>query len=544
MMYQLCVIIQYAAILVMLVGLIYLLGQWPSRIQMLMLFIELSVLVYSIGYLFEITAKSMEGALFATKLGYLGKVYIPPLAFFFVLHYCGFKVSRLFGIISAVLHTVVLFLVLTCEYHDIFYTDISFTDEGVFPHLVHMHGPGYVLHMALVLAYSLATLILCTYRYWKAIEEEKKKVLYLMFIVLCPAFGLVLYLSGFTRGYDAVAVCYVISGIVLLVSISRHNFLDTVNLAKDYVIDNLSDGLVVCGNQGQFVYANMPAQRLFPGLLGDDKEEAVNDIRSYKRNNEKVFRSNRVYEISERNIFHKDVMRGKMFFLQDITESFHYTMRLEAEVEDKSRDLMRSRHSLIVSLANMVEARDGVTGLHIMHTSSYVEILAKALQSHEKYENIMTDAYVAILKEAAPLHDIGKISVPDAVLCKEGSLTEEERETIRSHPRLGARIIDGVLEDAKQNDYLVTAREMAYYHHERWDGDGYPCGLKGEEIPLSARIMAIADVYDALRAKRSYKGSYTGEEARQIMLSQSGKQFDPELIEVFFEHIEEFEAVQ
>lgn len=543
-MYHLYVTVQYVGIVVVLIGLAYLLQQWPSRPQSFMLFLWIAVLINSIGYLFELTATTMEEALLAAKLSYMGKIYIPPLAFFFVTYYCRIKIPR--GIILGLTfaHTAVLVLVLTCEYHNVFYKEIGFTKEGMFPHLVHMHGAGYVVYMALVLCYTLVILAISAVRYRKAKEEERKKVLSLMIIVLCPTLGLVLYLSGLTHGYDATAVCYVISGIVMLFSIFRYDFFDTVNLAKDYVVDNLSDGLVVFGNQGQLVYANAPAQRLYPSLATEEHEEAIADIRSYCRAGEKLFRSGRMYAVSERNIYHKNALRGKMFFLQDVTDSYNYTVKLEAEVREKTKELLDIQHSLIVSLANMVEARDGVTGLHIKDTSAYVEIMARALQKKPKYRELMSDAYVTVLSEAAPLHDIGKISMPDAILRKEGSLTTEELKTIHSHPELGAQIIDSVLADVESNDYLVAARDMACYHHEKWDGSGYPYGLKGEEIPLSARIMAIADVYDALRAERSYKGACTKEEAKEIIAGQSGTHFDPELIEVFLESLEEIEAVK
>lgn len=543
-MYHLYVTIQYMGIVVVLIGLAYLLQQWPSRPQSFMLFLWLAVLIYSIGYLFELTATTMEEALLATKLSYMGKIYIPPLAFFFVTRYCGIKMPKGIVLGLTAVHTMVLVSVLTCEYHNFFYKEISFTKEGMFPHLVHMHGVGYVAYMALVLCYSLVLLAISVVRYYKAKEEERKKVLSMMIVVLCPAFGLVLYLSGLTQGYDSTAVCYVISGIVMLVSIFKYDFFDTVNLAKDYVVDNLSDGLVVFGNQGQLVYANAPAQRLYPSLATQEYEEAIADIRSYYRAGEKLLRRGRMYAISGRNIYHKNALRGKMFFLQDVTDSYNYTVKLETEVREKTKELHDIQHALIVSLANMVEARDGVTGLHIKDTSAYVEIMARALQKKPKYCELMSDAYVTVLSEAAPLHDIGKISMPDAILRKEGSLTTEELKTIHSHPELGAQIIDSVLADVESNDYLVTARDMACYHHEKWDGSGYPHGLKGEEIPLSARIMAIADVYDALRAERSYKGACTKEEAREIIVEQSGTHFDPELIEVFLESLEEIEAVK
>ena len=542
-MYEVCIAIQYVGIIITLLGLTYLLQKWPSRPQSYMLFLGIAMLINSVGYLFEITATTQEVALLATKLSYVGKVYIPPLALFFVLDYCRIKVPKVLVGLLTVVHTVVLVLVMTCEHHDLFYTTISFSREGLFPHLVHMHGVVYVGYTALVLCYAIWMLGVCMYRYRKAERKERDRISCLSLIVLLPVLGLVLYLSGITMGYDATAVSYVWSGIILLVSIFRHDFFDTVNLAKNYVVENLSDGLVVLGNQGQFVYANAPALSIFPQLGGKEYNEAVDELRMYCQKGKRLHHEDKVYTVTQKDIFQKRTRRGVMYYLQDVTNSHNYTMLLEKEVKNKSAELFESHHALVVSLANMVEARDGTTGLHIKHTSAYVEIIAKALQKKPKYRDIITYSYVTVLKEAAPLHDIGKISIEDAILRKEGALTPEELKSIQSHPTLGAQIIDTVLAEAEQSDFLITAREMAYCHHEKWDGSGYPQGLKGEEIPLSARIMAIADVYDALRSERSYKAAYSKEEAKSIILKQAGEQFDPELVVAFLESLDKIEAV-
>lgn len=542
-MYEVCIAIQYVGIIITLLGLTYLLQQWPSRPQSYMLFLGIAMLINSVGYLFEITATTQEVALLATKLSYVGKVYIPPLALFFVLDYCRIKVPKVLVGLLTVVHTVVLVLVMTCEHHDLFYTTISFSQEGLFPHLEHMHGVVYVGYTALVLCYAMWMLGVCMYRYRKAERRERDRISCLFLIVLLPVLGLALYLSGITMGYDATAVSYVWSGIILLVSIFRHDFFDTVNLAKNYVVENLSDGLVVLGNQGQFVYANAPALSIFPQLGGKEYNEAVDELRMYCQKGKRLHHEDKVYTVTQKDIFQKRTRRGVMYYLQDVTNSHNYTMLLEKEVKNKSAELFESHHALVVSLANMVEARDGTTGLHIKHTSAYVEIIAKALQKKPKYRDIITYSYVTVLKEAAPLHDIGKISIEDAILRKEGALTPEELKSIQSHPTLGAQIIDTVLAEAEQSDFLITAREMAYCHHEKWDGSGYPQGLKGEEIPLSARIMAIADVYDALRSERSYKAAYSKEEAKSIILKQAGEQFDPELVVAFLESLDKIEAV-
>ena len=175
-MYEVCIAIQYVGIIITLLGLTYLLQQWPSRPQSYMLYLGIAMLINSVGYLFEITATTQEVALLATKLSYVGKVYIPPLALFFVLDYCRIKVPKVLVGLLTVVHTVVLVLVMTCEHHDLFYTTISFSQEGLFPHLVHMHGVVYVGYTALVLCYAIWMLGVCMYRYRKAERRERDRI--------------------------------------------------------------------------------------------------------------------------------------------------------------------------------------------------------------------------------------------------------------------------------------------------------------------------------------------------------------------------------
>ncbi len=214
---------------------------------------------------------------------------------------------------------------------------------------------------------------------------------------------------------------------------------------------------------------------------------------------------------------------------------------LEQKLEEKTREIKQIQHAIIVSFANIVETRDGFTGQHIKNTSRYVAILAKAMR--RKYPDKLTDLYVSAMIEAAPLHDIGKISIPDSILCKPGQLTNEEFEVMRSHSAKGANVISDILHDIGPSKYLETAKDMANYHHEKWNGSGYPIGLKGEEIPLCARIMAVADVYDALRSRRCYKEGMSKEKSFQIIKDGSGTHFDPDIVQIFEENIEEIEAI-
>lgn len=214
--------------------------------------------------------------------------------------------------------------------------------------------------------------------------------------------------------------------------------------------------------------------------------------------------------------------------------------RLELEVEQKTGDLRRHnekmlelQNNIIIAMANLIESRDGDTGEHVKRTSRYVTMLAEAAQKKGLYPEILTDSYVELLTKAAPMHDIGKISVPDSILQKPGKLTPEEFERIKSHAPEGGRIIREVMDGIEEKEYVDIAATVAEGHHEKWDGGGYPSGLRGNEIPLSARIMAIADVFDALISKRCYKEAMPLDEAFGIISDSAGSHFDPELARIF-----------
>lgn len=213
---------------------------------------------------------------------------------------------------------------------------------------------------------------------------------------------------------------------------------------------------------------------------------------------------------------------------------------LEEEVERKTRDLrlhsekmIELQNNTIIGMANLIESRDGDTGEHVKRTSKYVAMLAETAKEKALYPELLTDSYIELLTKAAPMHDIGKISVPDSILQKPGKLEPEEFERIKDHAAEGGRIIREVLSSIEEKEYVDIAAMVASGHHEKWDGSGYPAQLSGEAIPLCARIMAIADVFDALISKRCYKEPMTLDAAFGIISESAGSHFDPVLAGLF-----------
>ena len=209
----------------------------------------------------------------------------------------------------------------------------------------------------------------------------------------------------------------------------------------------------------------------------------------------------------------------------------------QAELNEKIREEMEKKNNLqsrvIDALATLIETRDVSTGEHVIRTKQYVGMIARAMQQDEQYKDVLSDREIEIIESAAALHDVGKIAVSDVILLKPGKLTNEEFEEMKKHSAKGGVVIRNIFSTFEDDTvFLKTAEDIAVSHHEKWNGKGYPAGLQGEEIPLSARIMAVADVFDALVSVRVYKASMTPEAALDLIESESGTHFDPSIIRI------------
>lgn len=234
----------------------------------------------------------------------------------------------------------------------------------------------------------------------------------------------------------------------------------------------------------------------------------------------------------------------------EIGQLYTTVTKMESDMADQYRDIRRysdnvlkMQDGLITLIADMVEDRDSDTGYHIQKTASYVRIIMDGLKRKGYYAEQLTPQFIEYVVKSAPLHDTGKIKISDTILNKPGRFTPEEYEIMKKHAVYGKEIIDKAISTVEGESYLREASNMAGYHHERWDGKGYPNGLKEEEIPLSARIMAVADVFDALASKRVYKPAFPLDEALRIIEEGKGTQFDPKCVEVFLEAVPDIEAV-
>ena len=259
----------------------------------------------------------------------------------------------------------------------------------------------------------------------------------------------------------------------------------------------------------------------------------------------------RYFDVNVRNIIYgKKRKVGYIIELVDRTSENNYlnTIKnynwdLKKEVAIKTADISHIKDMMVLGMATMVESRDNSTGGHIKRTSSVIDIYSKHLLPYCEQFHINAE-FLQMLSKAAPMHDLGKIAIADSILQKQGRYNDDEYNQMKCHAAEGASIVESILRGVENDKFVELAKNVAHYHHEKWDGTGYPTGLKGNKIPLCARIMAVADVYDALRSKRSYKESFSKEKSRKIIVEGAGVHFDPDIVRVFQEHIDEIERVE
>lgn len=217
---------------------------------------------------------------------------------------------------------------------------------------------------------------------------------------------------------------------------------------------------------------------------------------------------------------------------------------LEAEVAKRMQENLLIQDVSIRALAHLAEIRDPETGNHLRRTQAYIKVLAQHLREHPRFADFLTEQNIQAMVKSAPLHDIGKVGIPDHILLKPGKLTPEEWEIMKTHSRLGRDAIEQAERDTDQPvEFLRMAKDIAHYHHEKWDGSGYPSGLAGEAIPISARLMALADVFDALIARRAYKEPFPFQKAATIIREGRDNHFDPAIVDAFQAEMDKFEAI-
>lgn len=545
-MYSLAVSLQYIGIIVVMMGLFYIYPQRMSKRKQLLFVILVSAAMNDMGYLFELQSTTVEAALVSIKVAYVGKLVAELAIFIFVMDYTNYKIPRwIYGMLG-VIHAVVVGLVWTCENNTLYYSSIGFTQEGLYPHVILGHGIIYDIFTVITLGYMAIIEVVCIIGFIKAKSiGQRIRMVCLSTPPVTFVIGLLIFRSEMSQGYDATALSYLICAIVFMYTMVKHDLIEETELVKEIMLDEFSEAVIAFDHDGKVSYVNHQFIELCPDYVSNT--DIQKKIVEYAKSNDEFEYKGEYYHIIHEDIIQEKVCVGVMYALHNNTEEHkrielvnNYNHNLERDVELKTKSIIEMQNQLVLGMADMVEGRDANTGGHIKRTSQVVKILVNKMRADGKFK--LDDRFYDCVVKAAPMHDLGKIAVDDAILRKPGKFTPEEFEQMKTHAEKGAEIVGHILEAIEDRYFAGIAENVAHYHHERIDGTGYPEHLVGDEIPFEARIMAVADVYDALVSKRCYKDSMPFDKAFSIIEEGMGSQFDKNLEPYFVACREELEA--
>ena len=511
------------------------------------------VAVVNFGFVVIGMSQNIQEALIGLKISYIGGCYILVFAMFLIFNICGVEIKPWLRAVILTISSGVYATTITVGQTDLFYKGLPTLETygGASMITNRQYGPMHTVFYVMVILFYLATLGVIVFSFFKKKQVPRIILILIVISVSVAIFG---FFGGKVaiKNFEILPATYNIGIIINIIMAARLRLYDASDSVTDALVEKGDTGFISFDSRMRYLNSNETAKEMIPELSDlivdhhiENHEELRNDfekwVEEYKADNTKdrqyIKRDDKTYLVTISRLeiahfFHSH--RGYQFFITDDTANQqyielikNYNNQLEEEVKKKTINIIEMQDKLVLGMATMVEGRDNSTGGHIKRTSDCIRILVDEIKKDNRLN--LSDSFCQCLIKAAPMHDLGKITVDDVILRKPGRFTPEEFEIMKTHAAEGARIVAQILDGTDDKEFAKIAVNVAHYHHERWDGSGYPKGLKGEEIPLEARIMAIADVYDALVSKRVYKESMSFEKANQIIMEGMGSQFDKQL---------------
>ena len=523
--------------------------------------ISILVPVLNLAFVFMGLSKTVEEAIIALKFTYIGGCFLIVSVMFLIFNVCGITIKSWQKALILAISTGVYATALTIGYSPIFYQslpDIAFSNGAAY--LTNKHyGPMHTVFYILIGIYYAISITAIVYSFFK-----KKQVprISLILISLSVTIAIVGFFGGrlFQEKVEPLPMSYTLGMGLYLVMAIRLRLYDASDAVTDALVQKGDTGFVSFDSKLRYLGSNDTAKKMFPELneaiidyriknewARDHFENWINEYKNNQDNNRFLIeKEDKTFLVNVNRLAHGHHYHGYQIFITDDTKNQtyiklikNYNSELESEVAKKTRSVIEMQDKLVLGMATMVEGRDNSTGGHIRRTSDVVRFLVEEMKKENELN--LSDKFYNDLIKAAPMHDLGKITVDDAILRKPGKFTPEEYEIMKTHAPEGARIVSQILEGTDDKEFAKLATNVAHYHHEKWDGTGYPDHLAGAKIPLEARIMAIADVYDALVSKRVYKEKFTFEDANNIIIESMGKHFDKSLEKYYLQAREKIE---
>ncbi len=525
---------------------------WHKQFNVNLSLIFILIPAANLGYVALARSNNLEEAIQATQLIYLGGSFLILFITFYIFGMCQIRLPKWFSTGMVCVSTAVYFVVLSIGSGPLFYKEVSATKENGIIVLHKVYGPVHTVFYVLLGFYFVLGFTAILYSFFRK-KQVSRRIIWLLFFP--EVVTMFVFFGGrlLTRRFELTPAGYVFAQMMYLVIANYLCLYSVEDTAIDSLMETGDVGFIHIDSRLRYLGSNQTARDIFPELntLAVDQSLMKRprlggrfsgwfDTFNKDETKDKFLHSvgDRTYLVDINYLYQNSRKRGYQLVISDDTNNQkyislikNYNQNLEKEVREKTQDLVNMHNNLIRSMAKLVESRDNSTGGHIIRTSDVVGLLLEEIMKDPEFSRKyrITPTFRENLIKAAPLHDIGKIAVDDEVLRKPGRFTPEEFEQMKLHAPEGAKVLHSILKDTNDEGFKVLAENVAHFHHERMDGSGYPDGLKGDAIPVEARIMAIADVYDALVSKRVYKDRMSFEKADSIMMESMGKHFDKQL---------------
>lgn len=528
-----------------------------KKFDRIFILFSIFVMINCLGDCVRALSGSLELAIWANKFMHVGGCFAPLTLAYIDARLCGIKVPKILGIIMALYSSVVLGLMLTVGYNDLYYKSVTLVQSDGFTYLEKEYGPLHILYPILMLIYCAILIFFVVY----ALYHRQSISVHAVTVISIAGFSVIgLYIVE--KIIDTNINLHSVGFLFAITIVIKHfERLNMYNMSANIVssVEKMKEyGYIVFDDKTRYVSSNDYIKDIFPEINDWTVDKSVMESDSYlyrevvrfmlnwdgdETNSKKTVKADdRFFELNICSISYgkKENVGYLLEFIDRTLERKYYNTiedynaSLEKQVAEKTEHILHIKDMMVLGMAEMVESRDRNTGGHIKRTSEVIRVFAGKLAGCCS-RNGIDELLLRRIEKAAPMHDLGKIAISDAVLCKPGRFTDEEFNEMKRHSAEGANIVENILRGVEDDEFVEIAKNIAHYHHEKWNGKGYPEGLSGTDIPVEARIMALADVFDALVSKRCYKEAFSYDKAFEIIEDSLGDHFDPELGRMFLE---------
>ena len=534
-----------------------------KKVDTLMILLELSVVIGCFGRFMLAVSQTLDTALWANRLLYVGGCYTPPLLVVVLFKLCNIRCPRLVAAVMSIYSTIVMCLVMSVGYSDLYYKEVSLVVGDGFSRLDKTYGPLHRLYPVMMLIYGMFLLafLICALKLRKKLSYRVAVVASVMGFSIIMAYVVEQLLDS---KVSFLSVGYLLVMLFVIKYFDRLSMYDMSSNVISSVEQRKEYGYIVFDRKFRYISSDSYMKEIFPeindwavdarvapcgSLLYTKVVQYLQQMEWQDADKRIINTDGRYFELDIHPISHGKRHAGYLIEFVDRTlerkyynSIENYNAELEKEVAVKTADIMHIKDMMVLGMADMVESRDNNTGGHIKRTSEVIHAFSDGLRRYGGGLGL-SERFLKQVEKAAPMHDLGKIAIDDRILRKPARYTDEEYAQMKRHTTEGARIVENILTGVEDDEFVRIAKNVALYHHEKWDGGGYPTGISGTDIPVEARIMALADVFDALVSKRCYKEAYSYDKAFSIIEESLGSHFDPKLGQVFLQCRPELEAV-